>query len=166
MFKSILVPTDGSYLSELALGKAIEFAKINPGAKIVALSVAEPVPSIAGEAEVWASEAEKFLSYASNASQSFAEKVADAAKKAGIPCETVLKTSVRPWQEIVATAKEKNCDCIVMASHGRKGYNALVLGSNANKVLTHSHIPVLVFRPALVPDISAAEGAQWDMMGF
>jgi nucleotide-binding universal stress UspA family protein len=106
------------------------------------------------------------LSYASNASQSFAEKVADAAKKVGIPCETVLKTSVRPWQEIVATAKEKNCDCIVMASHGRKGYNALVLGSNANKVLTHSHIPVLVFRPALVPDISAAEGAQWDMMGF
>lgn len=166
MFKSILVPTDGSYLSEKALSKAIEFAKINPGCKIVALAVVEPVPTIAFEGEVY-TDSEKFYNYANAAAEGNAAKVAEAASGAGISCETVVITSVRPWQEIIRTSKAKGCDCIVMASHGRKGYNALILGSNTNKVLTHSQTPVLVFRPVMAPDdVNEAEGAQWDYMGF
>ncbi len=166
MFKSILVPTDGSYLSEQAIGNAIEFAKINPGSKIVALSVVEPAPTIAFEGEVYTN-SEKYMGYARTSADSNVGKVAEAASAAGIPCETVTVTSVRPWKVIISTANEKGCDCIVMASHGRKGYNALILGSNTNKVLTHSQIPVMVFRPVMAPDaVQEPEGANYDYMGF
>ena len=167
MFKSILVPTDGSYISQQAVNTAIEFAKTQPGCKIVALAVAEPVPTIASESEVWVSAAEKLYGVAGGAAEDHVNAIQSAAKAAGVACEGLVTTSVRPWKEIVSVAKDKGCDCIVMSSHGRKGYDALVLGSNANKVLTHSDIPVLVLRPVMNPDdVTEAEGAQWDYMGF
>ena len=167
MFKSILVPSDGSYIAQQAVAKAVEFAKTQPGCKIVALAVAEPVPTIASESEVWVSAAEKLYGVQGGAAEDHAQAIAAAAEAAGIPCEMVVTTSVRPWKEIVGVANDKGCDCIVMASHGRKGYDALILGSNANKVLAHSQVPVLVFRPVMNPDdVTEAEGAQWDYMGF
>jgi nucleotide-binding universal stress UspA family protein len=72
--------------------------------------------------------------------------VADAAKAMGVTCETVHVERQRPYEGIIDTAKAKNCDLIVMASHGRRGMSAVVLGSETVKVLTHSKIPVLVCR--------------------
>jgi nucleotide-binding universal stress UspA family protein len=69
-----------------------------------------------------------------------------AAKAADVPCETVLQTTDYPYEAIIATAKEKGCDLIMMASHGRRGFEAFLLGSETQKVLAHSKIPVLVFR--------------------
>ena len=71
---------------------------------------------------------------------------AEAAAAAGVPCETVYLTHDRPWEAIIETAEQRGCDLIVMASHGRAGVSAVVLGSETNKVLTHSKIPVLVCR--------------------
>src|SRR5208283_2464100 len=74
------------------------------------------------------------------------DAVANAARAAGVACETVQVEHVHPYQAIIDTAKSKNCDLIVMASHGRRGISAIVLGSETVKVLTHSKIPVLVHR--------------------
>jgi nucleotide-binding universal stress UspA family protein len=72
------------------------------------------------------------------------ERVADAAKAVGVSCETVQLEHDQPYKGIITTAKEKDCDVIVMASHGRSGISAVLLGSVTNKVLTHTNIPVLV----------------------
>jgi nucleotide-binding universal stress UspA family protein len=90
---------------------------------------------------------EAFAQHAEQARQHAAgvlDRVADAAKAAGVPCETVQVEHVHPYQAIITTAKDKGCDVIVMASHGRSGISAVLLGSVTNKVLTHTKIPVLV----------------------
>jgi nucleotide-binding universal stress UspA family protein len=74
------------------------------------------------------------------------DRVADAAKQAGVPCDTVHALDVQPYEAIIATATDRGCDLIVMASHGRGGLSAVVLGSVTNKVLTHAKVPVLVVR--------------------
>ena len=74
------------------------------------------------------------------------QKIADAAKVAGVPCETVVSQSFSPSDEIVHVSQQKNCDVIFMASHGRKGLNRLFVGSETQKVLAHSQLPVLVYR--------------------
>jgi nucleotide-binding universal stress UspA family protein len=73
-------------------------------------------------------------------------RIADAASAAGVPVETVSVKSFSPYEAIIDTAKAKGCDLIVMASHGRRGLNAVLLGSETQKVLTHSSIPVMVYR--------------------
>jgi nucleotide-binding universal stress UspA family protein len=72
------------------------------------------------------------------------DRVTNAAKQAGVPCDTIQVEDVQPYEAIVATAADRGCDLIVMASHGRGGLSALVLGSVTNKVLTHAKTPVLV----------------------
>ncbi|CAN5907951.1 universal stress protein [soil metagenome] len=145
MFKTILVPTDGSPLSDKAINAAIEFAKLS-GSKIIGLSVAEPylyTPLSEGPMAVDAdSYREKMLSMA----QLHAQKIAEAAKEGGVAYETMVKESFSPYQEIINVAEEKKCGIIFMASHGRKGLSKLFLGSETQKVLAHSSIPVLVFR--------------------
>jgi nucleotide-binding universal stress UspA family protein len=74
------------------------------------------------------------------------QRVADAAKSAGVPCETVALLSYSPYEEIIQTAEKFRCDLIFMASHGRRGLTRLFLGSETQKVLAHSTIPVLVYR--------------------
>jgi len=73
-------------------------------------------------------------------------RAADAAKQAGVPCDTMQVEKGRPYQAIIAMASDRGCDLIVMSSHGRGGLSALVLGSVTNKVLTHTKTPVLVYR--------------------
>jgi nucleotide-binding universal stress UspA family protein len=73
-------------------------------------------------------------------------RAADAAKQAGVPCDTMQVENARPYQAIIAAASDKGCDLIAMASHGRGGLSAVVLGSVTNKVLTHTKTPVLVYR--------------------
>jgi nucleotide-binding universal stress UspA family protein len=72
--------------------------------------------------------------------------VEKAAEEAGVLCETVQEKSAQPYEAIIEAAKKRECDLIIMASHGRRGVGALLLGSETQKVLTHSKIPVLVFR--------------------
>jgi nucleotide-binding universal stress UspA family protein len=145
MFKIILLPTDGSALSVKAIDAAIEFAKIN-NSKIIGLCVAEPYPfSPLAENAAGADYAvyeEKMRSLA----QQHVEAIGLAARNAHVSCETVVAQSFSPYEEIVRAAEKYHCDVIFMASHGRKGFNKLFLGSETQKVLAHTTIPVVVFR--------------------
>lgn len=145
MFKTILVPTDGSELSEKAVQGAIEFAKLT-GGRIVAISVAEPYPFTPSSEGGYVPDLNLYEKQMQKFAQVHVAKVAEAAAKAGVPCETHVAQSFNPYEEIVNAAKKYQCDTILMASHGRKGLNKLFLGSETQKVLAHSTIPVMVFR--------------------
>ena len=128
MYTNILIPTDGSELSGKAVDSDIALAKWI-GARATALTVLPPFHTFTAEY------AEKTLGAAAHAAQA-----------AGVACEMVHVEHDYPYQAIIDTAVTKDCDLIVMASHGRHGISALVLGSETVKVLTHSKIPVLVHR--------------------
>jgi nucleotide-binding universal stress UspA family protein len=146
MFKKILVPTDGSDLSGKAIRGAIELAKLT-GGRIVAVSVAEPYPfQYAPMDGVAVPDLNLYEKQMQDYAQVHVEQVADAASKAGVPCETHVALSFNPYEKIVETARDHGCDVILMASHGRKGLNKLFLGSETQKVLAHSTIPVIVYR--------------------
>jgi nucleotide-binding universal stress UspA family protein len=144
MFKRILVPTDGSELSNKAIIAAVDLAKM-VNATLVGMTTLEPY-SYSNLSEY---RPETLDDYEARMDQAGAErlgKIADAAAQAGVPVETVSVKSFSPYEAIIDTAKSKGCDLIVMASHGRRGLNAVLLGSETQKVLTHSSIPVMVYR--------------------
>jgi nucleotide-binding universal stress UspA family protein len=145
MFKTILVPTDGSPLSDKAINAAIEFSQLVNG-KIVALSVAEPYPFSPLHESASAIEATNYDDQMRMRAQQIVDKVALAAKEKNVACETSVALSFSPYEEIIRAAQKFNCDAVFMASHGRKGLNKLFLGSETQKVLAHSTIPVLVYR--------------------
>lgn len=145
MFKSILLPTDGSQLSERAAQTAIAFAKIH-GARITAVSVIQPLPFVPMADAAVLPDAGIFDQEVRRNVQLGLDKVLAAAKAAGVPCEAVLGEATSPYEVIVKTAEERHCDIILMASHGRKGLNKLFLGSETQKVLAHTQLPVLVLR--------------------
>lgn len=145
MFKTILVPTDGSPLSDKAINTAIEFAQCS-GSKIIGLSVAEPYPFTPLYQNASANDAGIYEKKMREVAQMHVLKIAEAAKKANVPCETSIAQSFSPYEEILAAAKKFGCDAIFMASHGRKGLNKLFIGSETQKVLAHTTIPVMVFR--------------------
>lgn len=149
MYKHILVPTDGSPLSLKAVKAASELAH-SMNAKVTALHVMPRYQApIAEEAAVayTAVYSEKMFR---DATEKSAAKVLARAKdefeSLDVKCDTAAVTGSTPWESIIATAKGKKCDLIVMASHGRKGLAGLLLGSETTKVLTHSKTPVLVCR--------------------
>jgi nucleotide-binding universal stress UspA family protein len=146
MYSHILIATDGSALAQTAVTHGLSLAK-SVGAKVTALIVETPfnvydVPSsrVQHMSDAYTQHAEQVRRHAT----AILDRVADAAKAAGVPCETVQIEHDHPYQSIIATAKDKRCDIIVMASHGRGGLSAILLGSVTNKVLTHTNIPVLV----------------------
>lgn len=145
MFKTILVPTDGSPLSDKAIEAAARFAKTS-GSKLIGLSVAEPYASPHLSEGSTVIDSAHYSRRMQEIAQMHVDKVSAAAKEAGVVCETVVRTSSNPYEEIINVAKEFNCDVIFMASHGRKGLSALFVGSETHKVLAHSTVPVLVFR--------------------
>ncbi|WP_342643925.1 universal stress protein [Rhodoligotrophos ferricapiens] len=145
MFQHVLIPTDGSPLSAAAAEKAMAFAR-DAGARVTMLSVVEPYPGITGDS---VERAEARAQFQQMAREHTADSLSYAAQKAralGIACQTVQAENGDPWRVIVETATAKGCDLIAMASHGRRGLAALLLGSQTTKVLTHSKIPVLVYR--------------------
>jgi len=147
MYKHILIPTDGSDLSNEAVAKAIHFAK-ETGAKLTVLHVMpEYIPPAFAEfpAAGQASFAE-FMKATEETAKTVLGEAKKAADTAGVGCETVSIRHTQPYRAIIDLARDKACDLIFMSSHGRRGLSALVLGSETNKVLTHSSIPVLVFR--------------------
>ena len=145
MYKHILIPTDGSEQSEKALRQGITLARVF-GADVTALTVSPTFHNVSLDPVMLTDTPEQ---YEKNC-QARAEKYLAVAKIeagiAGVPCERQHVVNDHPFQAIVDTARTKNCDLIVMASHGRRGMSALLLGSETTKVLTHTKIPVLVCR--------------------
>jgi len=147
MFKHILVPTDGSELSQETARRAVSFAK-EAGARITAFYAKPEYPvTYYGEgALIDPTTPEKFAEMAEQQAQQTLDFVGDLCRNAGVTVDTLAITSDVPYQAIIDGATQVGCDLIFMASHGRRGFTALLLGSETNKVLTHSKIPVLVYR--------------------
>lgn len=145
MFKKILVPTDGSPLSDKAAKAAMEFAAVQ-GATVVGLSVAELYPfMLMPEAGVMVDMA-NYEEIQDKSAQQAMGKLKAMANEAGVTTEVVSTRGVHPYEEILKTATDKGCDLIWMGSHGRKGLDKLLLGSETQRVLSHATIPVMVWR--------------------
>lgn len=158
MYRNILVPTDGSPLSAKAVEQAVSFAK-RIGAKITVLHVVPPLAelhspelaetydSLVGEGYILPSSIGNALHerFASR-SKTMLEAACAKAAASGVTCESIVATSGAPHEAIIRQADASGCDLILMASHGRKGVQAIVLGSETTKVLVHSKLPVLVMR--------------------
>jgi nucleotide-binding universal stress UspA family protein len=147
MFKHILIAIDGSELSGRTAQAGVELAK-SLGAKVTGLFAMAQYP-ITGYGEMGAVPLitpEEFLREEKKQARGILGTLTKAAQDAGVDCETHAVVNDVPYKAIIETAMQKGCDIIFMASHGRRGLEALVLGSETNKVLTHSKIPVLVYR--------------------
>jgi nucleotide-binding universal stress UspA family protein len=144
MYKRILVPTDGSEITAKAVKTAVELAKM-AGAELLAIGVKEPFPYSA-ISEMQPVPPQEFYDAQERMASSRVKAVVDAAKAAGLACQAHTVEALHPWEAIIEHARDKQCDLIVMASHGRRGMSALLLGSETQKVLTHSGLPVLVVR--------------------
>ena len=145
MFKSILIPTDGSDLAAKAVEQGVLFAK-EIGAKITAVTVTEPFHLLSVAPSQLEYTPLEFKKHAEAHAEKVLGMVSGAAKAAGVACETLHVENKHVYQAIIDAAEARRCDLIVMASHGRRGVSAVVLGSETVKVLTHSKIPVLVYR--------------------
>lgn len=153
MFTKILAPTDGSPLSDKAVTAAIGLAK-STQAQLLVLSVSVPylpVPPVANgmtpNPDFYLEDLQRMHDdHADQLAQRYVEAAAIHARGAGVSCDTTTAVSFRPHEEIVRAAEKFGCDLVVMASHGRKGIDRFFLGSETQKVLTNSTIPVLVIR--------------------
>ena len=125
MYRHILIPTDGSELAWRGVAHGLALAK-SVGAKVFGINVVEPLFAVTGDFA------------------SVLDRVANAAKEAGVSCETIQVENVPPHEAIIAAAEDKGCNLIVMSSHGLSGLSMLLIGSVTNKVLTCAKIPVLV----------------------
>jgi nucleotide-binding universal stress UspA family protein len=145
MFKHILVPTDGSELSRESARRAVSFAK-SAGAHVTAIYV-KPKASIANEGDLMDPSALDHLSDGSDKrAKEYLGYIKKLCKEQGVKCRTVTAVSNHAYKAIIETAGADDCDLIFMASHGPGGLQSLLLGSETQKVLIHSDIPVLVYR--------------------
>jgi nucleotide-binding universal stress UspA family protein len=145
MYANILIPTDGSELAGKAVQHGITLAG-RIGAKITALTVLPPFHTFTTDTHMIEDTPASYKARMQKHAENTLGAVARAAQTAGLEYETVHAEHEHPYQAIIDTAASKGCDLIVMASHGRHGISAIVLGSETVKVLTHSKIPVLVHR--------------------
>jgi nucleotide-binding universal stress UspA family protein len=144
MFKKILVPTDGSQITGAAVDKSIQLAKLT-GARLYVISVKEPFPYSA-ISEMQPTPPQEFFDAQERIASSRVKSAVDAAAAAGVACESHTVEAAHPWEAICEHAKSQGCDLVVMASHGRRGVAAMLLGSETQRVLTHIGVPVLVVR--------------------
>jgi len=147
MYKNLLVATDGSKLSDKALTHAIGLAQA-VGARLTAFYAAPdyPMPAYADGVVYEPVTRREYAKLAAEDAQKILDAVAAKATAAGVECKTAYSIAPAPWEAILAAAKKHKCDGIVMASHGRRGVSALLLGSETQKVLTHTKLPVIVVR--------------------
>jgi nucleotide-binding universal stress UspA family protein len=145
MFKHLLVPTDGSALSEAAIRMAVGFAKAFD-AKITGLHVIPEYHLLTYDTQMLTDTRAEYVEDAKNHAKRYVALIARAATEAGVLCDTTCVVSDHPYAVITQMAEDRHCDLIVMASHGRRGVQGLLIGSETQKVLTHSKIPVLVWR--------------------
>ena len=147
MYKNILVATDGTRLSGKAITQAIALAKAL-GATLTAFYASPdyPLPVYAEGAIVEPMSRREYAAICKDEADRILGAVAAKAKSARVAFSAVHVVNSTPWRAILAAARRHRCDAIVMASHGRRGVSALLLGSETQKVLTHSKIPVVVVR--------------------
>lgn len=145
MFKHLLVPTDGSEESETAIRKSIELAK-SIRATVTGIHVLPTFHVFTYRTEMLEDTRELFEKDSRIHEAKFLASIERAAQEAGVPCNTVSVMSDQPYEAIIKTAAEQGCDLIAMASHGRKGVKGFLLGSETQKVLVHTQIPVMVSR--------------------
>jgi len=143
MFKHILLPTDGSPLSEEAIRKGVQFAK-SINAKVTGFYALPEFHIVTYRTDMLEDTRASFAKDSQAQAQKYLGVIEKLAKEAGVACEIVQATSDHPYEAILKTAQEKGCDLIVMASHGRRGVRGLLLGSETQNVLTHTKLPVLV----------------------
>lgn len=145
MYTHLLIAVDGSELSDKALRHGLGLAKA-VGAKVTVVHVTPPWSSIAiGEVAVMLPP-EEYERNMAEASKKLLAREEEAAKALGVPCELIQATEPQPYRAILDAAASKGCDLIVMGSHGRRGIAGLLVGSVTQKTLTHSKVPVLVYR--------------------
>ncbi len=145
MYSHILIPTDGSPLSTVAVEHSMDFAR-DANAKVTVLTVVTPFHAFSTDPDQLSDTRSE---YERRARTHAAEILTDAqlkAKARGVPCDVLQVEGDSPYEVIIGTAEKRGCDLIAMASHGRRGVAAIVLGSETLKVLTHSKVPVLVYR--------------------
>ena len=147
MYTRILVATDGSPLSKKAIGSAIDLAALS-GAELIAIKVTPRYPQsyFEGSLPLNPSEIAKIEKQWTDDAQKALDAIVKVATKHGVSAKGVVVRSDIVSEAIIATAKKQKADVIVMASHGRRGIKRLLLGSETQQVLTHSHLPVLVLR--------------------
>lgn len=145
MFKTILIPTDGSDLSRKAVLYGVQVAKLT-GGKVIAFAVRSPYIVSSLDAVAAIGSQEEFEQETKQYAARSLLQAEMASEAAGVPVETIEQVHDQPFRAIVEAAEANGCDLIVMASHGRRGVSALLLGSETQKVLTLSKIPVLVYR--------------------
>ena len=147
MYRHILVPTDGSPLSARAIKEAVKFAR-SSGAKITGFYAAPEfrLPVYGDYIPPQAFNTGEFQRHTREVADKHLEAIERAARAAGVRCKCVYVANDRPAEAIIEAAKKHRCDLIFMASHGRRGLQGLLLGSETMKVLTHSKTPVLVHR--------------------
>lgn len=145
MFKHILIPTDGSDLLRKAVIYGMQLAK-TLGARVTAITLTEPYHVASMDAVLVAETVEEHEARVARVADRALEQVKMAAEAAGVQAETVRESHDQPYRAIIDCALANKCDLIVMASHGRRGVAALLVGSETVKVLTYSTIPVLVYR--------------------
>ena len=145
MFTHLLLPTDGSQLSEAAIQKGIQFAtEIN--AKVTGFHVIPKFHVFTYGTEMLEDTEGQYAKDCKARAMQYLGVIESAAKTAGVTCETAYVTHDHPYEAIINAAEERTCDLIMMASHGRRGVQGVLIGSETQKVLTHSKIPVLVYR--------------------
>ena len=147
MFKHILVPTDGSALSDSTVARAVSFAK-ETGARITFFYSQPdfPMPIYGEGALIDPTTPEQFAKSAASEAEAILSKARGAAEAAGVACDSDTAVNEVPYEAIIDAADRHGCDLIFMASHGRRGIAGLLLGSETQKVLTHGKTPVLVYR--------------------
>jgi len=147
MFKHILLPTDGSKLSRKAVKMGIDLARRNRG-RVTALHVLPEFKLMVDDGITMISPAlkKRFDDEGKKQAGKLLGEVARQARGRGVRCATLCVAGDSPYREIIAVARRKKCDMILMASHGRRGISSLLLGSETSKVLLHTKVPVLVVR--------------------
>ena len=144
MYQRILVPTDGSDITAKAVRTAIDLAKLS-GAQLVTISVKEPFPYSA-ISEMQPVPPQEFYDAQERIAAARVKGVQEQAKAVGLACSAHTVEALHAWEAIIDHAAQQNCDLIVMASHGRRGMSALLLGSETSRVLLHTKLPVLVVK--------------------
>lgn len=145
MFTHILLPTDGSPASSRAIQTSMAFAK-SIGAKVTGLYVIPQYRVLPMDFPILDETRQRFDDDNIIRATGYLTEITNAANHAGVPCETVHAMNAHPYAEIIEQARQRQCDLIAMASHGDRGIKGLLMGSETQKILTHSSIPVLVFR--------------------
>ena len=147
MYKHILIPTDGSNLSRAAALQGVKLAK-SLGARVTAYFAAPPATPVIydGFLPTGYGTTTEHAAMIEKTAAKYLGVIEKACAAAGVPCQSVHETNEFPADAIVAVAKKRKCDLIFMASHGRRGLTGAILGSQTQKVLTQSKIPVLVYR--------------------